>query len=256
MEIESYEHGVPSWVDLGTPDPDRASAFYSELFGWTIEEGPPEAGGYRMCMLRGKPVAGLGPLMNPAAPPSWTTYVTVASADDTAEAVKAAGGQVFMPPMDVLDVGRMAVFADPAGAVFAEWQPGLHKGAGIVNEPNTYCWSELVTTDVAGAKSFYNAVFGWGAESYGEGGPGGYTEWKLGERTLGGMMAKPDTMPAQVPPHWMVYFAVDHTDAKLAKITELGGTKIMGPMDIEPGRFAVANDPTGAVFSILKLADH
>jgi predicted enzyme related to lactoylglutathione lyase len=256
METDSYQHGVPSWVDLSTPDPERASAFYGQLFGWTIEEGPPEAGGYRMCMLRGKPVAGLGPQMNPGAPPAWTTYVTVASADDATEAVKAAGGQAFMPPMDVLDVGRMAIFADPAGAVFAVWQPGLHKGAGIVNEPNTYCWSELVTIDVEGAKVFYKAVFGWAAESYGEGGPGGYTEWKLGDRTLGGMMAKPPTMPAHVPPHWMVYFAVDDTDDMLAKITTLGGTTIMGAMDIEPGRFAVAADPAGAVFSILKLAAH
>src|SRR5262249_56917451 len=141
-----------------------------------------------------------------------------------------AGGQVFMPPLDVLAGGRMAVFAGPAGAVFAEWQPGLHKGAGIVNEPNTYCWSELVTTDVAGAKSFYNAVFGWGAESYGEGGPGGYTEWKLGERTLGGMMAKPHTMPPQGPPPWMVYFALDDTHAKPAKTPQLGGPQVSGPI--------------------------
>ena len=65
--------------------------------------------------------------------------------------------------------------------------------------------------DVAGSKTFYSAVFGWGAESYGPEGPGGYTEWKLAGHSVGGMMARPDTMPAHVPPHWMVYFAVADT---------------------------------------------
>ena len=78
MEVDRYEHGVPSWVDLGTPDIPKAIEFYSSLFGWQIEQGPPEAGGYSMCLLRGKPVAGLGPQMSPG-PPYWTTYVTVDS---------------------------------------------------------------------------------------------------------------------------------------------------------------------------------
>ena len=75
-EMTKYEPGTPSWVDLGTPDPAEASRFYSDLFDWTIEEGPPEFGGYRMCLLDGKPVAGLGPQTNTDMPPYWTTYVT------------------------------------------------------------------------------------------------------------------------------------------------------------------------------------
>jgi predicted enzyme related to lactoylglutathione lyase len=256
VETNTYEHGVPSWVDVTSPDVERVSSFYGSLFGWTVMERPPEAGGYRIAELRGRAVAGVGPQMNPAAPPAWTTYVNVDDAAAVAGKVTAAGGNVLVPPMDVLDAGRVALFADPAGAVIGVWEPGLHKGAGIVNEPDTYCWSELVTTDVAGAKTFYNAVFGWGEESYGEAAHGGYTEWKLGDRSIGGLMAKPEGMPAEIPPHWMVYFAVDDAVAALARITELGGTAVMGPMDIEPGRFAVANDPTGAPFSILKLADH
>src|SRR5437588_497409 len=162
MEKESYEHGVPSWVDLGTADPEKAARFYSDLFGWTVEQGPPEAGGYGIAQLKGRAVAGLGPQQNPG-PPVWTTYVNVDDADDVAQKVKAGGGQLFMDPFDVLDVGRMAVFADPAGAALGLWQPRVHKGAGVVDEPGTYCWSELVTTDVEGSKTFYGAVFGWGS---------------------------------------------------------------------------------------------
>jgi predicted enzyme related to lactoylglutathione lyase len=104
--------------------------------------------------------------------------------------------------MDVMDAGRMAVFADPLGAVIGLWQPNQHTGAQVANEPGTYCWSELITTDLDASKAFYGAVFGWDAEDQGPpGGPPAYTEWKLGGKSIGGMMLKksPD-MPAEMPP--------------------------------------------------------
>ena len=143
MEVDKFEHGVPGWVDLGTPDLDAARAFYSALFGWDIPPGPEEAGGYSVAMMRGRATAGFGPSMNPG-PPTWSTYVIVDSADDIAKKVADAGGMAFVEPMDVLDAGRMAVFADPRGAVFSVWQPNQMPGAGIVNEPNSYSWSELL----------------------------------------------------------------------------------------------------------------
>jgi len=252
MEVERYEHGVPSWVDLGTSDIGKAIEFYSGLFGWQIEQGPPEAGGYSIAMRRGRPVAGLGPQMNPG-PPYWTTYVNVDSADDVVAMAKTNGGKVLLEPMDVMDVGRMAVFADPIGAAIAVWQAGSHPGAGVVNEPNSYGWSELVTTDTEASKRFYEAVFGWGSETHGEGGPMAYTEWKVDGRSVGGMMKKPPMMPAEVPPHWGVYFTVDGTEAAMDKVKELGGQVLMGPMDVEPGKFAVVQDPQGAVFNVITL---
>jgi predicted enzyme related to lactoylglutathione lyase len=255
MEIETYEHGVPSWVDLSTPDPAKARAFYSALFGWDIQEGPPEAGGYSIAHLRGRAVAGLGPQQNPG-PPAWSTYINVDDADKVATAVAENGGTMFMEPFDVMDVGRMAFFADPVGAVLGLWQPKAHKGAGIVNEPGAFSWCELVTTDLAASKTFYTAVFDWRPESYGpDDGPGGYTEWKLGDRSIAGMMLKPEMMPAEVPPYWAVYFDVTDADATVAQATDLGASVLAPPMDIEPGRFAVLADPTGAPFNVIKLKD-
>lgn len=253
MEVDRYEHGVPSWVDLGTPDIPKAIEFYSGLFGWQIEPGPPEAGGYSIAHLRGRAVAGLGPQMNPG-PPYWTTYVSVDSADDIVAKAKAAGGNVLMDPMDVMDAGRMAIFADPVGAVISVWQPNQMPGAGIVNEPNSYSWSELITTDTETSKQFYGEVFGWGSQTHGEGTPMPYTEWKIGDRSVAGMMPKPPMMPAEVPPQWGVYFAVDGTEAAMDKVKELGGQVIMGPMDVEPGKIAVVSDPQGAVFNIITLS--
>lgn len=252
MEVESYEHGVPSWVDHMSDDPAAASAFYAGLFGWEVEAGPPEAGGYALARKAGHTVAGIGPKMGPG-PTAWNTYVNVDSADDVAARVTANGGRVLAPPMDVMDAGRMAVFADPAGAVFGVWQPGSHKGATLVNEEGTFGWNELLTDDIDGSKAFYGAVFGWGSHTHQEGTPQAYTEWMVGERTVGGMMAKPPDLPPGVPSFWGVYFMVGDTDAAVARIQELGGSVRMPPMDIPQGRFAVVADPTGAVFNIIAM---
>jgi len=252
MEIDEYEPGVPSWLDLGSPDIQRTVDFYGALFGWEVPEGPEEAGGYRIATVRGRPVAGIGPAQNPG-PPFWSTYVNVVSADDSAEAVNRAGGQVIVPPMDVLDAGRMAVFVDPVGAFFSVWQPGTHPGAQVVNEPGTWSWTELLTTDLDASKRFYAEVFGWATNVQDAGPMGQYVEWLVDGRSVAGMMQKPPMLPAEVPPHWAVYFSVGDADAAVARVAELGGTVLMPPMDIEPGRFAPVTDPTGATFNVIAL---
>lgn len=251
MEMESYQHGVPSWIDHNGPDPAKASEFYRALFGWDIMEGGPEFGGYNLATKEGKPVAGIGPQMGGPGPSSWATYVNVDSADDVTEKVLAHGGTVLVQPMDVMDQGRMAVFADPAGAVIGIWQPGTMKGAGLVNEHGTLGWNELVTSDVEGSKAFYGAVFGWGHASHEGGPPGGYTEWKVGGRTMGGMMAKPPGMPAEIPSYWGVYFVVPDVDATVAKANELGGGVFLPAFDSPQGRIAGIVDPFGAMFSVI-----
>lgn len=252
MEMTSYKPGTPSWVDLGSPNAEESIAFYGGVFGWDIPEGPPEAGGYRMCLLHGKPVAGLGPQMQPDIPPYWTTYVSVSDVDAAVKAVESAGGQVMMPTMDVLTAGRMAVFADPTGAPFSVWQPGDHIGSSYVNEPGSLSWNELATRDSDQAIVFYSEVFGWTADAQ-QMGEMAYTTWLLDGNPVGGMMPMGDMFPPEVPPHWSVYFAVQDTDATVAKITSLGGSVVAPPMDIPQGRFAAVSDPHGAMFSVIAL---
>lgn len=255
-EVTKYPAGTPSWVDLGSPDPDASASFYSDLFGWTVEDAGPveETGGYRMCMLRDKYVAGLGPLMGEGQPPSWTTYVSVDDADKTAARVTEAGGQVLVEPMDVMTAGRMAVFMDSVGAAFSIWQPADHIGAQLVNEPGALCWNELTTRDADTAKSFYSQVFDWTWQGMDLGGGTEYWMFQVAGRASGGLMPMVgDEWPADLPSHWMTYFAVDDADASAARVTELGGIVMVPPTDIPPGRFSVVNDPHGAVFTILKL---
>lgn len=254
MEMSSYPAGVPSWIDLSATDPDAAADFYSKLFGWTVPPGPPEAGGYRMAELRGKLVAGIGPQLQPGMPPNWATYIASDDVDATAKAVADAGGQTLAPPMDVLDAGRMGVFADATGAAFGVWQARQHQGAQLANEPVSLAWNELATRDLDAAKAFYTSVFGWRPNTVDVGGGATYTECLLGDRSVAGLTTMDENFPPEVPAHWRVYFAVADTDATIAKVTELGGAVHVPPMDIPQGRFAAVADPQGAFFSVIALS--
>lgn len=253
MQIDAYEPGTPCWVDLGSPDPTAAADFYSGLFGWRFAEPDPRAGGYRMAFLRARPVAGLGPQQRSDVAPYWTTYVSVSDADAVTKDVHNAGGQVLVEPMDVFDSGRMAVFADATGAPFSVWQPVDHIGAGLAAEPGAMAWNELHTRDAAAAKAFYPATLGWSAADREIGGVD-YTEWQLGDRAIGGMLQMDDRWPADLGSHWMVYFAVEDTDDATTRVQELGGSVMVPPTDIPPGRFAVLQDPHGATFSVIRTA--
>jgi uncharacterized protein len=255
--MPDYAPGTPSWVELSSPDTDAASKFYGELMGWSATEaGPPETGGYRMFQKAGKNVGGLMSVMQEGQPTAWMTYISVADADETAAKVTAAGGTVVVPPMDVMDIGRMAVFVDPGGAAFGVWQPKSFAGADIVNEPGSFCWNEVLTRDADANKSFYAAVFGWaaGRPSF-EGAPESYTVWELDGKQVGGMMQMTDEhFPAEMPPRWGVCFAVADCDGTVAKARQLGATVVSEGMDMPIGRFAGFIDPQGASFTVMQPA--
>lgn len=229
----------------------RASAFYADLLGWDIQAGPPEAGGYRMCLKNGRPVAGIGPKQGPPGTPSaWTTYLATDNADDTAARITKAGGQTFMEPFDVMDAGRMTVAADPGGAVFGVWQARAHTGVGLANEPGTLCWNENHTRDFDRNKSFYQAVFGYQFGDI-EGAGIRYATLKLDGREVGGIMELDASVPAGVPAHWETYFAVTDTDTAVAAARAAGGSVIRPPWDTPYGRMAMVTDDQGAEFSVI-----
>jgi predicted enzyme related to lactoylglutathione lyase len=251
-EKTEYTPGTPSWCDIGT-DVDAAKAFYTSLFGWGTSDLGPDAGGYGFFTKNDKLVAGFGPQQNPG-PPFWSTYVSVADADAATKQVEAAGGTTVLPPMDVMTAGRMAVFQDPQGAFISIWQPQEHPGAQVVNEPGAMCWNELQTRDVEGSTRFYTDAFGWDASAQGDE-QMRYTEFQVDGQSVAGMMEMPPMVPAEVPPHWLVYFAVDDTDATVSKTQGAGGSMLAPPMDIPVGRFSVLADPQGAAFGVIKLSD-
>ena len=246
-----WPDGTPCWADLGAPDIAKAREFYSDVFSWTVQPVGPETGGYSVAELNCRGVAGIGPKMGPPeAPIMWMTYLATSDADATAAKIKSAGDQLIMEPMDVMDVGRMAVAVDPAGAVFGVWQARAFPGAQIVNEPGAMCWNEQVSRDFEGSKAFYAAVFGY---EYGDMSGDGfsYATLKVDGKDAGGIGDLHAGVPAGTPAGWRVYFGVADTDASVARVQANGGSVTREPIDHPYGRMATVADDQGALFSLL-----
>ncbi|MBZ4014200.1 glyoxalase [Streptomyces purpurogeneiscleroticus] len=240
------------------PDQQAALDFYRDLFGWQGEIGPPETGGYAVCSLNGEPVAGIMAAMNPDGtvpdpmpPAAWTTYLATADVDATANAATTNGGQVIMPGMDVLTLGRMAVISDPTNAVFGLWQARDFLGAGIVNEPGAIVWNELNTTDPDAASSFYSTTLDLTATPMEN--AQGYRSLSANGRMVAGLqpLSALDALPPNIPSHWLPYFAVDDTDSTVAALTRSGGNVLAPPFDMMAGRMAILQDPQNATFAII-----
>lgn len=244
----SHEPGTFCWIELATSDADGARAFYTSLFGWTVNEFPMgDQGIYSMFQSEGRDAAAMYKQGQDqqGVPPNWMSYVSVADADAIAEKAKSLGGNVHAGPFDVYDFGRMAVISDPQGAIFSIWQPKTNIGVQVRDENNSLCWNELHAVDMKAAATFYTSLFGWTAKESPE-----YTEFHLGDRAIGGMLQ------ARTPPatFWLPYFAVADCDASFRKAGELGGHGHVPPTSIDKvGTFAVVTDPQGAFFCIIKL---
>jgi predicted enzyme related to lactoylglutathione lyase len=271
-ERDGYIAGVPCWVDTWQPDPEAAAAFYGGLFGWGFEEAMPAGspGSYLMARLHGGDVAAVSsPPEGASGQAVWNSYVWVDDADETAANAREAGGAVLSEPFDVMDAGRMAVLADPEGAVLCLWQAKEHRGARIVNEPGSVNFNVLSTRDPEAAKRFYGAVFGWTTLDLGSGefwtlrAYGDYLERlspgtrersaEFGasgfEDVVAAIQPLADDDDADTPAHWGVTFSTADADATASKATELGGTVLLAPVDAPYSRLTVLRDPQGATFS-------
>ena len=186
-------------------------------------------------------------------PPHWMVYVAVAGADAADARARELGARVVAGPLDVADQGRMAVLQDPQGAHFALWEARGHSGNRANDLNYRHCWSELATTDAAGAREFYTRLFGWTTHEQDIGGVP-YTTWLNGGAPGGGMLQMTREW-GNIPPHWMLYFSVPSCDTSAEQVRELAGGVKAPPNDIPGvGRFAVVSDPQGAVFSLIQLA--
>jgi predicted enzyme related to lactoylglutathione lyase len=183
-------------------------------------------------------------------PDLWSVYLATEDAQATADAAVANGGQVLVPAMEVMQLGSMAVLADPGGAAIGAWQPGLHTGFAIFGETGTPTWFELHTRDYDASVQFYRDVFTWDTHVAGDTPEFRYTTLGEGD-PLAGIMDASAFLPDGVPANWSVYFGVDDTDAALAKTVHLGGAIILPAEDTPYGRLAQAADPTGALFKLV-----
>lgn len=251
--VNGHVAGTPSWYDLMSPDLEGARAFYKALFGWDYLINGPEMAHYTVALKDGRPAAGLGPKPPGVEMPSvWSVYFATDDVDASLAAVTAHGGSVTMPSMTVGDQGRMAMAADPSGAVFGFWQPDTHKGAEVINEHGAMAWCEVNTRAGEAVAGFYAAVMGLTVKPL----PGGMAYWTLhkGEGAVAGVMQMDEQWPANLPAHWMPYFGVHNTDEAIDIVKGNRGTLHVPPFDTPYGRMAVVADPFGATFSIIQLS--
>jgi predicted enzyme related to lactoylglutathione lyase len=243
--------GTPCWVDLLTSDPQRSQEFYGRLFGWTVEDPGADYGGYKNFQLHGERVA--GSMRNDGAagvPDLWSVYLATDDAEATVARASAEGGQVMVPAMDVMELGRMAVVVDVGGAVIGMWQPGEHRGFGFVGEPGAPSWFELHTRDYEPSLAFYRAVFGWETRVESDSPEFRYSTVDVDDEQFAGVMDAAGFLPEGVPAGWTVYFGVADCDRSLSEVVSLGGAVVMPAEDTPYGRIGTVTDPTGAVFRL------
>jgi len=249
------------WYELLTSDAEAAEAFYRGTIGWGARDSGLPDRRYTILTLGDTPVAGLMTLPEEArkagARPGWIGYVAVEDVDAVSARVKEAGGIIRRAPDDIPGIGRFAIVADPQGATFA-----LFKGSGAEPHhprpapctPGLPGWHELHAADRESAFAFYTGLFGWTKTDAVDLGPMGiYQLFTTGEAaggvSVGGMMTKPEAMPA---PCWLYYFNVEDIDAAAGRVTGSGGRILNGPHQVPGGSWIVQGlDPQGAMFALV-----
>jgi uncharacterized protein len=245
-------HGRFAWYELVTVNPADAKAFYTRVMGWSAHDAPAR---YTLFTASGVPVSGLMGLPDNArelgARPSWVGYVGVNDVDAAADRVGHLGGTVHVPPTNVSDISRFAIFADPQAARLAlfKWlKPGPQQTMQP-SAPGRVGWHELLAADSASAAAFYGALFGWqkvDADSSRE--TDTYQLFSAGGETIGGMLTKSPIMPV---PFWLYYFNVSDIDAAAQRVEAGGGEILMGPIEVPGGSWIVeCADPQGAIFAL------
>lgn len=252
--MAGFAEGAPCWAEAMLPDVEAGKRFYGELFGWTFGDSDPALGDYTEAFLDGESAAALMPKQDGRMPTAWSVHFATPDAAAGVRKVREAGGSIVSDVMDVQEFGRMAVAAGPDGAVFSLWEAGTHPGFGVQDVPGAFCWTEVLTRDAEAADAFYPAVFGYQLQD-----PpfdaGDFKSWALpgSGREVAGRAVIGDDTPAEMPPHFLLYFRVADVGQALGTVRSNGGRVVSGPEEVPAAgfAFAVAADDQGAVFALM-----
>jgi len=243
--------GTPNWVDLTADDPMAATASYEELFGWKCVRQ--DTRNYWLCSLDGRDIGGIGGQCPGKPSRRWTTYLATEQLERTLAAVVAHGGRVVDGPCDIEQFARMAIAADPGGAVFGLWQATEHIGTERRTDPGSLVWSEALSHDFEAAKAFYVAVFGYEAEEIGGNGPRYAALFADGRPVAGIAELHPDLPAGALSPQWLPIFSTTGADASVAQVRAGGGAVVCEPFDTDFGRTAILRDASSAPFAVIHL---
>jgi predicted enzyme related to lactoylglutathione lyase len=238
------------WFELVSRDAKKAQAFYAEVLGWRVVQFPMGDSTYEMIFAGDTMIGGYATSKSDRQPAHWISYVSVEDVEAAAKATTANGGKVIEAPYDIPGVGRTVRIADPLGAEICPFKSATGDPPDEPATQGRFFWNELHTTDPTKALAFYEKVVGFSHRAMDMGPGGTYHVISMGDVGRGGVTSH---LQSGVPPHWLPYVFVDDTDATIARARKLGATIPMSPEDIPTiGRFAVLEDPTGAVLAVMK----
>jgi predicted enzyme related to lactoylglutathione lyase len=241
------------WYEWMGADLAGAVDFYRHVLGWDIAKAQMGSFPYQIASIGGHPVGGM--LATPpgaeGTPPCWTGYIWVANVDAAADKLRRAGGKALRAPIDIPEVGRFAIVADPQGAPFA-----LFRDAGgnpppppPAATPGLVGWRELHAADGEAAFKFYAGQFGWTEASQFDMGPMGVYRLFDNGSQQGGIMTK---MPQGPGPCWLYYFNIEGADAAAVRVVSKGGKVLNGPHEVPGGMWATqCVDREGAMFGLV-----
>jgi len=247
-------HGRFVWYELITTDVKAAMAFYTKVMGWGAWDASTPGRGYILFTIGNAAVSGLMRLQEDASKkgtaPHWLGYLGVDDLDAAVDRIKSLGGAVQVPPTDVADISRFAVFTDPQTARFGlfKWLTPGQEQPPELHAPGRVGWHELLAADWEKAWAFYAGLFGWQEANAVDGPAGRYQQFSAGGQTIGAIFNKPPTAPVSF---WLYSFNVDDIDAAAQRVKAGGGQISDGPLEGPIGTWTVqCTDPQGAVFAL------
>jgi len=240
------------WFELVTTDAKAAGEFYKAVIGWTTEMSSGPAGPYTIFKTAEEIHVG-GMLEMQGMPPSWLGYIAVDDVDAFANKIEAAGGQIHKAPLDIPDVGRFAVVADPQGAMFVLFKDtsASPPPRPAPMSPGSLGWAELHAANWEKAFDFYAGLFGWKKHDAVDMGEMGTYQTVGLDQAFAGLFNNPE---ASHGPYWLYYFGVEGVDSAIERVKANGGEILIGPMEVPGGAFVVnAKDPQGGYFAFLGM---
>lgn len=181
--------------------------------GWTFTEPHEEAGGYRNIIAGDWNVAGCMTNTEPDSQDCWWVYLHSPQVDSVQSQAEAAGGQVYMPALDVMDLGRAVVVGDPSGVPIGAWEPGSHPGFSALNEPGTPAWFELHTNTYDKSVAFLSQAFRIDFETMANEDDFRYSNAGTDDQGFGVMDMSVMQGMDDLQPGWRVYFEVPDVHA-------------------------------------------
>jgi predicted enzyme related to lactoylglutathione lyase len=256
--------GAFIWYELMTTDADGAKAFYDKVVGWDIGQGEAAYQGYRMINRKdGGFAGGVMPLtaemQEHGARPTWLGYLYVPDVDQAVGKIETLGGKALMPAMDIPNVGRIAMVADPQGIPFyvmkpipPENDPNAQSDVFSTTAEQRVGWNELMTSDPAAARNFYGELLGWTSDDFMPMGENGeYRFWARQGQTIGAVCGEMGSGNSK----WRFYIRVPSISAAIEAVKAGGGTVSVGPHEVPGGdHIIIGNDPQCAEFALVGKA--